>query len=131
MSGSRRLVPLLAALVLAVVPAGAQAQGGAGDDQYQDPFAGEEAPARERAQTPDSGDEPGLSEEPPTPAPSAPAPTPAPEGGETAPGTPTPPAAATGLPNTGFEVPGLALLGLGLLLSGLGLRLRTVDDSLF
>jgi hypothetical protein len=30
-----------------------------------------------------------------------------------------------------MEVPGMALLGLGLLMSGVGLRLRTVDETLF
>ena len=36
----RRLVPLLACALIAGTPAVAHAQGGAGDDQYQDPFAG-------------------------------------------------------------------------------------------
>jgi LPXTG-motif cell wall-anchored protein len=39
--------------------------------------------------------------------------------------------AATPLPDTGADLPATALLGLGLLVSGIGLRLRTVDDRIF
>jgi hypothetical protein len=135
MFAPRRLAPLLAVIVLAG-PAPALAQGGAGDDQYQDPFAGDQeesrpAPSQERAQTPDSGEDPGLSEEPPTPAPSEPSEPSAGAGAGAAPESAAPPAAGSALPNTGLEVPGIALLGLGLLASGVGLRLRTADDTLF
>lgn len=41
-----------------------------------------------------------------------------------------PPASAP-LPDTGADVPAMAFLGLGLLVSGIGLRLRTVDDRVF
>jgi hypothetical protein len=40
-------------------------------------------------------------------------------------------AAAGGLPHTGLDVPGIALLGLGLIVSGAGLRLRTLDERVF
>ena len=66
-----------------------------------------------------SSSQPGLSRQPPA---------------QTAPrATPVAPGAAgrTPLPYTGAEVPGLALLGLGLLAGGVGLRLRTVDESVF
>jgi LPXTG-motif cell wall-anchored protein len=131
-SADRRLLPLLATAAL-MLPAGlAWAQSGAGDDQYTDPFAGEQrreqAQPRQRqaAQQPPGEDEPGLSEQPPvTPGEPAPAPSPAPA--EPAPTE----AAPQELPNTGYEIPAIALLGLGLLVSGIGLRLRTVDDTLF
>jgi hypothetical protein len=41
------------------------------------------------------------------------------------------PAASGGLPHTGLDVPGIALLGLGLMVSGAGLRLRTLDERVF
>jgi LPXTG-motif cell wall-anchored protein len=41
------------------------------------------------------------------------------------------PKPAAPLPDTGADVPTMALLGLGLLVSGIGLRLRTVDDRIF
>jgi hypothetical protein len=41
------------------------------------------------------------------------------------------PAATGGLPHTGLDVPGVALLGLGLMVSGAGLRLRTLDERVF
>ena len=42
----------------------------------------------------------------------------------------TPPAAAP-LPDTGADLPTTALLALGLLVSGIGLRMRTVDERIF
>ena len=127
MSALRRMIPVLAVAAMCA-PASAHAQGGAGDDQYQDPFAGEQAPERQRAQTTPSQDEPGLSEEPPSAAPAPEQPSSG-GGGATEPEAAAP--AEPALPNTGLEVPGLAVLGLGLLLMGYGLRLRTVDESLF
>ena len=132
MRARRRLVPLLmaAALTLPAVPAHAQ---GAGDDQYQDPFgaggssgssskSSAAAPRREVAQT---QTQPGLSQAPPASAPSTAAPSPTPA----APAAAAP--AAGALPRTGMEIPGVALLGVGLLASGVGLRLRTLDDTLY
>jgi hypothetical protein len=130
MSALRRMIPLLAVAAMCA-PASAHAQGGAGDDQYQDPFAGEQAPERERAQTTPSQYEPGLSEEPPAPAPAPEQPSSGGGTGATEPEATAPQAPEPALPNTGLEVPALALLGLGMLLMGYGLRLRTVDESLF
>ena len=133
MPGPRRVVPLLATVALAVPATAARAQG-AGDDQYQDPFANapsssphrsKPAPHREIAQTQKSS-QPALSSQPPVSA--------------TAPSTSTPAAtapaqtavpAATALPRTGLDIPGIGLLGIGLLASGVGLRLRTLDASLY
>jgi hypothetical protein len=38
---------------------------------------------------------------------------------------------STPLPDTGADLPTTALLGLGLLVSGIGLRMRTVDERIF
>ena len=124
-----------AALVVPAVPA--RAQSGAGDDQYTDPFGGSNAKtqttAKARRSTPKhqaSGpqNQPSLSTQPPvssTPPPSATSPA------TTTPSA-TPSATATGeLPRTGLDVPGMALLGAGLLATGIGLRLRTADESIF
>jgi hypothetical protein len=104
------LAAALAALALA--PAAAHAQG-AGDDQYADPFGGQDAPQA----TPAPRRTPA-----PTPAPpqsAAPASTPAPAGPSRA--QPTPPPT---LPYTGVDAWPLALSGALLLGSGLALRAR-------
>ena len=41
------------------------------------------------------------------------------------------PPTATPLPDTGADLPTTALLALGLLVSGIGLRMRTVDERIF
>ena len=104
-----------AAAALALAPTAAFAQG-AGDDQYQDPFA----------------DEPR--QEQPTPAPTrqAPAATATPAPAQSAPAQPAPtaappsaaPAAQKTLPYTGIEGWPVALAGAALLGAGLTLRKR-------
>ena len=128
---------MLATAALAA-PASAHAQG-AGDEQYQDPFAStpkttKSPPAKsnERAQA----GQPSLSNSPPAQSapsqaqPTQPAPAPA---QQTAPAQTrqAAPAAGSQLPYTGAEMPGMALLGAGLLAFGIGLRLRTLDESLY
>ncbi len=127
MARSRRLATLLSAAAL-VVPAGAFAQGtaGAGDDQYEDPFAGS---GTTTDQTPGSQTSSGggstLTQDPDL-------------GGESS-GTTSGTTGTTGstgstgtaagtLPNTGSDPRLIILAGLALLLSGLGLRLRTADE---
>lgn len=102
---------LLAALAIAAAPAWAQS---AGDEQYDDPFAGQE--------------DPGSNAQPaPTATPSAPvvaaqaAPAPAAD--------PAAPATAAQLPRTGTDALFAALAGLGLVLVGVGLRLRVPADG--
>src|SRR3954454_5980664 len=115
MPGWRRSL-CVAATGLALLPASAGAQS-AGDEQYQDPFGDQPAPANPTA----------------TPAPAAPAAqaqatvtaTPAPA--TSAPAAPPhpPPAAAPAqaeLPRTGGDARLPALLGLGLLSAGVALR---------
>jgi hypothetical protein len=107
--------------VACLLPASAAAQD-PGDEQYEDPF-GSEQPSQS---TPEPQQE------------SAPAPAPAPEqepqSSQPAPAPAPPPATAAQsaqpqLPRTGAE-PGLvALAGAGLLMAGVGLRLRLRADA--
>jgi LPXTG-motif cell wall-anchored protein len=107
----RRLAALVAAGLLAA-PASALGQS-AGDEQYQDPFAGEEQGG--------SGDE-GTQAPEPAPEPAAPA-APAPEPAPSSTGSdPTAPEAQAELPRTGADT-GLILLGGTILVAG-GVALR-------
>ena len=110
---------LLALLLLALAPASALGQA-AGDDQYQDPFGTEEQAQTTQAQ--DDGEEnpPPLSNEPPGEG-DEPEPAPGPRGN----GDDSPSASGReDLANTGAEPLLVALLGIGLLMGGVGLRLR-------
>jgi len=131
---SRRIAALLAAALVAGAPAVAHAQGSAGDEQYQDPFggatngAGQKSGASKGSGSSSSGSS--------TPAPSSgstsSAPTPAPASSSTGSATSSGSAAASApapstrqeLPRTGLDAPVIALLGIGLLAAGVGLRLR-------
>jgi len=106
----------LAALALAA-PATALAQG-AGDDQYQDPFGTQQG---------DGGSGGDSSDEAPdtTPAPASPAAEPA---GASAPEEQAAEPATAQLPRTGSEPGLIALAGAGLILTGVGLRLRVTVD---
>jgi LPXTG-motif cell wall-anchored protein len=115
-NASRIRQALAVALVsLAVVPAGASAQG-AGDDQYSDPFGGDATPTatpRPKATA--------------TPAPAQPAATPAPAPAQAA-ATATPaPSSQPQLPYTGIDAWPLAAGGALLLGAGLALRARVRD----
>src|SRR4051794_36182242 len=133
-TGCRRLIPVLASAALAASAAPARAQSGAGDDQYTDPFGGTSKKSQKstttssaaRKQAPKSQTTgPPLSNQPPVSSNNS-------STTGTTPSTPSPaPAASAQLPRTGFEVPGIALLGAGLLASGIGLRMRTVDETIF
>jgi len=124
---TRRLVCLLA-LILAL-PSAAFAQG-AGDDQYQDPFA--EEPTAQQQQEPPEQDG-GLGDEPPTDgggsegegngggSEQVPAPDPA----------PAPREDPNALPRTGADPRPLVLIGAAFLLAGIGLRLRTIDPDAY
>jgi LPXTG-motif cell wall-anchored protein len=113
---NRPLAAVLSALLLLSAPTAALAQS-AGDDQYEDPFAGQ-------------GDPSGSGGEPTAPA--APAPD-----TSTAPATTSAEADASAsagearseLPRTGAEAALIAMLGSGLLLAGTGLRLRVRADE--
>ena len=109
----RRIAVLIAALALAA-PGTALAQS-AGDEQYQDPFAGDDQSQ--------SGDSQGGGSESaqatPTPAPAAPSQAPAPTA------APAPAVAASQqLPRTGNDPITPAVAGFWLLLGGIALRAR-------
>ena len=106
----RRIACLLAAGLLAL-PATAAGQS-AGDDQYQDPFAGEQESPEEQepeAQEPEAAPAPSSSSAQ-EPAPVAPAQ--APDGG------------GSELPRTGADEGLVALAGVVMLAGGVALRLR-------
>jgi hypothetical protein len=123
----RPLAALVASAAILAAPASAPAQTGAGDDQYQDPFSG---------QNDDSGG--GGSQTPAATATPAPAPAPAPSQSTTSPSTTAPattapattaPATAVAsgqpeLPRTGLDTAPLIVLGTVLLASGVALRVR-------
>jgi hypothetical protein len=146
----RRLLPLLACALIAGTPAVAHAQGGAGDDQYQDPFggsnsgsssggggsskggdsgssnAGSSGSSGSAAQgsgsnAPELTQDPDLGSSGSTSSSSTPAPAPAPA---TSSSTASSATTRSELPRTGFDAPEVALLGIGLLAAGVGLRLR-------
>jgi hypothetical protein len=111
----RALTSIVAALLLAVVPATAFADG-AGDQQYQDPLTAPATPKKVKKQT---------AAAPVTTAPaatSAPAATPAPASSSS---TPTASASQGQLPRTGFPAGLIGLGGAALAASGAALRRRT------
>jgi beta-lactamase class A len=109
---------LLAAIALAA-PAAAWGQS-AGDDQYQDPFGGDEGQSQ-GSESPDSSSSSG-DQSTSTPTTQAPAPTAAPEA-STAQAAPAA-AASQQLPRTGWNVALPAVAGFWLLLGGVALRAR-------
>jgi LPXTG-motif cell wall-anchored protein len=101
-------------LAVALAPAAAHAQNGAGDEQYTDPFAGQSQPKPKPA-SPQQQAQPTQQQATPqatTPAPAAQAQAQAPA------------AAPRELPRTGFDVVPVALIGVALVLAGLALRRR-------
>jgi LPXTG-motif cell wall-anchored protein len=104
---------IVVVFALAGAPAWAQS---AGDEQYDDPFAGQE--------------DQGSSAQPAPTATAAPAPAPAPAAAQAAPAAPAAPtASAAQLPRTGAETLLTALAGVGLVMAGVGLRLRLPADG--
>ena len=132
-----RLATLVSALVL-TLPGTALAQG-AGDDQYQDPFAEDTGQQQDagtsQAVAQQQEEDGGLSESPDVGGSGESGSGSA--GGSTAttpaPATTQPEAAAQGeqLPNTGSDPRLLLLFGLAFLMIGVGLRLRTIDPDAY
>ena len=117
----RRLAAISAALLLAA-PASAFGQS-AGDEQYEDPFAGQDQQEQPAATPTPAPGEP----EPAAPAPAAPSQTP-----ETAPapaptGEPGEPPAE--LPRTGLDAGLVLAIGAALLAGGVALRLRVRERA--
>jgi hypothetical protein len=111
----RRLAALAAALLLAA-PAPALAQS-AGDEQYEDPFAGEQ---QGQAQEPEATA---------TPAPAEPAPAPPPESDPPPAPAEQPAAQPTELPRTGLDAGPVLAIGAVLLAGGVALRARVRDRA--
>lgn len=108
---SRRRIPAaLAAIALMLAPAVAGAQT-AGDEQYEDPFAGQGEPTEEPGTVTEEA--PGLGAAPPSMS-----------EGTGAPEEAAPAPSVEQLPVTGSETVLIAMLGSGMLLAGAGLRLR-------
>jgi len=106
------LATILMLLVLSAPAAWAQS---AGDEQYDDPFAGQE--------------DQGSSAQPAPTATPAPAPAAAPAAQQAAPAQAAPTASAAQLPRTGADALLTALAGVGLVMAGVGLRLRLPADG--
>jgi LPXTG-motif cell wall-anchored protein len=114
MSSARHRIACLVAVAVLGAPSAALAQG-AGDEQYQDPFAG-----GDQNQSDDSQGS-GTAQATPTPTPAAPAQAPPP----TAAPSPAPAVAASQqLPRTGNDPITPAIAGFWLLLGGVALRAK-------
>jgi LPXTG-motif cell wall-anchored protein len=110
--------PALLATILMLfllAPPAAWAQS-AGDEQYDDPFAGQEDQGSSAQPAPTAT---------PAPAPAAAAPA----AQQAAPAQAAPTASAAQLPRTGAETLLTALAGVGLVMAGVGLRLRLPADG--
>jgi len=109
-------------LAVALAPAAARAQDGAGDQQYTDPFAGQSQPKPKPKPAPVQPvpHQQVPSQQPAAPQTTTPAPAPAP-----AAAAQQPAAASRELPRTGFDVVPVALVGVALVLAGLALRRRS------
>jgi LPXTG-motif cell wall-anchored protein len=115
----RRIAALAASLVVALAPAAAHAQNGAGDEQYQDPFAGgSQQPAKPK---------PKQQATPVKPVPHQQVQS-QPSAQQAAPSAQQRSTGSGGeLPRTGFDVVPLALVGVALVAAGVLLRRRGAD----
>jgi LPXTG-motif cell wall-anchored protein len=116
-----RIAAAAVTLAVALAPATALAQNGAGDEQYTDPFAnGSQQPAKPKPKpqpTPVQQQQTTPSTQPTTPQP-APSAQPSAQSGA------QPSTDPKELPRTGFDVIPLALVGVALVAGGLALRRR-------
>jgi hypothetical protein len=114
----RRIVSLIAAVLVLGVPGGALAQT-PGDDQYTDPFGGDN---QEQPSSPSQDDEPEAQPTPePEPETAAPAPTATAAPANASQTTPDP---GESLPRTGGDPLPFAVAGFWLVLGGVALRAR-------
>jgi LPXTG-motif cell wall-anchored protein len=110
-------------IALAVAPAAAVAQNGAGDEQYSDPFAGgSQQPASKPKPKPTQQAAPTAQQTAPSTQQATPAPAASAQQA-------TPSAARPAqLPRTGFDLIPVALVGVALVAAGLLLRRRAAHD---
>ena|SRR2546423_922754 len=111
----RRAVPAIVVALGLVVPAAASAQS-AGDNQYVDPFAGSQPPAKHHPQQAQGTSQPAGGASPSAPVSSVQP--------SSATGTSSTTASSSQLPRTGQPLTPLFALGGALLLTGLVLRLK-------
>jgi LPXTG-motif cell wall-anchored protein len=114
----RRIAAVAVSLAVALAPAAAHAQDGAGDEQYTDPFAGQSQPKPKPKPKPvQPVPHQQLPSQQATPQTTTPA---------RAPAAQQQPAASSSreLPRTGFDAIPVALVGVALVLAGLALRRR-------
>jgi LPXTG-motif cell wall-anchored protein len=130
----RRIVVLVVVACLPIVGVGGLATAalgqGAGDQQYQDPFDDSSGGSTTTQQSQPTQTTPSDDLEPLSPSPQDSG-TGSSGSGSTSPSTanePAPAAAAQGLPNTGADTRLLLAAGAALLLTGLGLRLRSTPE---
>jgi len=116
----RRIAAVAASLAVALAPAAARAQDGAGDQQYTDPFAGQSQPKPKPKSTTPAQQQTQPAQPQTQPQTTAPAPAAAPAATTQQTG-----ASSRELPRTGFDVIPVALVGVALVLAGLALRRRS------
>ena len=116
----RRIAAVAASLAVALAPAAARAQDGAGDQQYTDPFAGQSQPKPKPKSTTPAQQQTQPAQQQAQPQTTAPAPAAAPAATTQQTG-----ASSRELPRTGFDVIPGALVGVALVLAGLALRRRS------
>ena len=120
---SRRIAVLAVSLVVALAPAAAFAQNGAGDEQYTDPFAGgSQQPAKPKPKPQPTPVKPVPHQQVQSSQPSAQQS--ASSSQQAAPSAAQP----SQLPRTGFDVIPVALVGVALVAAGLLLRRRAAHD---
>jgi LPXTG-motif cell wall-anchored protein len=111
----RRIAAVAVSLAVALAPAAAHAQDGAGDEQYTDPFAGQSPPKPKPKPVQPVPHQQLPSQQQATPQTTTPAPA-----AQQQPGA----SSSRELPRTGFDVVPVALVGVALVLAGLALRRR-------
>jgi LPXTG-motif cell wall-anchored protein len=118
----RVLTSIVAVLLLALPPAAAFADGGAGDQQYQDPLTAPSAPkqTKKKAATAPTSTTPAAT--------TAPATTSAPASTSASPTSSTTSASSQELPRTGAPAGLIGLAGGALIASGAALRRRTTTQ---
>jgi LPXTG-motif cell wall-anchored protein len=122
----RRIAALTVSLAVALAPAAALAQNGAGDEQYQDPFAGG---SQQPAPKPKPKPKPKQQATPVKPVPHQQVQSSQPSAQQAAPSAQQSTTdSGDELPRTGFDVVPLALVGVALVVAGLLLRRRAAHD---
>jgi LPXTG-motif cell wall-anchored protein len=116
----RRTAIAAVTAALALSPATALAQNGAGDEQYSDPFSGQSTPSKPKTQSSPAQAQPAPHQQVPSTPQAA-----TPSAAAAAPTT----AAGAQLPRTGYDVLPLALLGVVLLGAGVVLLRRRGADG--